>query len=72
MEVELVLKILGAGLAIWESKEKTKYQDRFIELEKAYYEEINKDDNSRNDAFISNLRVELRILAESFAAAVKK
>lgn len=72
MDFTALLNVLGAGLSIWDSKEKTKYQDQYVDLKRKYYEASNKPDDERDDAVISNLRVELRILADSFVAAVKK
>lgn len=63
-------KALGAGLSIWESKEKNKYRDKLLSLKKAYYEEFNKPESVRSDAVLDNLEFELRILAESFASSV--
>ena len=56
---ELVFKILGSALSIWESKEKTKYIDKLIKLEKDYYEEINKErpDHARIDVYLHELRL---------------
>lgn len=67
---ELVFKVLGSALGVWESKEKTKYQDRFIYLEKAYYEESNKD--RPDDAVLDRLRFDIRLLCDSFCAQIGK
>lgn len=65
-----LLKVLGAGLSLWASKEARKYIDKKIALEKAWYEEYNKDDASRSNAVLDNLEFELRTLAIAFAAEV--
>lgn len=67
---ELVLKLLGAGLDLWVTKEKTKYQDKYIALKKAYYEESNKPDF--DDAVLDNIRFDLKLLCNSYLAELGK
>jgi hypothetical protein len=69
---ESLLVVLGAGLQLWLSKEKTKYVDKLISLKKDYYEESNKPFDLRSDAVLDNLEFELRILGTAFAANVGK
>lgn len=71
MDLKLVFGVLEAGLQLWASKEKTKYQDKYIQLKKDFYEEYNKDFSVRNDAVLDSVRSELFILCDSFATAVK-
>lgn len=68
--VSAILSILGAGLSLWSSKEKTKYQDRYLKLRKRYYEEEKKD--RPDHAVMDNIEFELFELSESFAAAVER
>ena len=68
---ETLLRALGTGLSIWESKEKTKYVDRYISLKTSYYREFNKPDAARSDAVLDNLRDELCILSDAFSAAAR-
>ena len=59
---------LGAGLSLWGSKEKRKYQDRLMNLQRNYYEEDNKD---RPDmATLDNIEFELLLLSRAFSAQV--
>lgn len=67
-----LLAVLGAGLSLWNHKEKTKYQDRFIQLKRDLYEEQNKPADRRSDARLDELTFELRLLAGSFAASAGK
>ena len=71
MDLKLVFGVLEAGLQLWASKEKTKYQDKYIQLKRDFYEEYNKDFSIRNDAILDSIRSELFILCDSFATAVK-
>lgn len=68
--IDSIFKLLGAGLSLWDTKEKTKYQDKFIKLKKDWYEEYNKADNERSDAVLDNILFELNLLCNSFAAQV--
>lgn len=70
--VDTILKIVLAALSIWESKEKTKYQDRVLELRKRYYEENAKPAGERNDAALDFWRFELLSLADSIAAEIAR
>ena len=68
----LILSLLDTGLKLWLSKEKTKYIDKKIELEKAYYAEYNKPPEERSDAVLDNLYFELRTLAIAFTQEAAK
>lgn len=68
--IDSIFKILGAGLSIWESKEKTKYLDKYLELKRDYYEELNKD--MCDDAVLDHIEHELLILGEAFSTKAPK
>lgn len=70
--LEILFKVLGAGLSIWDSKEKTKYTDQLIQLKKDFYEEFNKGPGHRSNAVLDNIERELLILAEVFASSAGK
>jgi len=61
---------LKAGLSLWDHKEKHKYIDKVLKLEKDYYEEDNKErpDHARLD----NIDWELRLICEVFSSKVGK
>jgi len=63
-----VAQALGAGLSLWLSKEKTKYRDRLIDLERKRYEEKNRA--KPDHAVLDNLDYELFVLCRDFSAAV--
>lgn len=65
-----LIGVLEAGLSLWATKEKTKYQDKFIKLKMEWYAEINKPDNLIDDVKLADLEWELRVLADSFASQV--
>lgn len=60
MQLELVLKLLGSALAIWESHEKNQFLKQYMKLNTRYYEEINKP--KIDHAVIDNLTFELSLL----------
>lgn len=67
---ESLLTVLGAGLSIWNNKERTKYVDQLMSLKRRYYEEFNKDAEHRSDAILDGIESELRILASAFSTNV--
>lgn len=70
--VEAIFRALEAGLSLWHTKEKRKYQDKLISLREDWYEEWNKTDSERSDAVLDNIERELRILVDSFASEVTR
>ena len=69
---ESLLTVLGAGLSLWNNKERTKYVDQLMSLKQRYYEEYNKDAEHRSDAILDSIELELRILASAFSTNVGK
>lgn len=69
--VGTLLGILEAGLSIWASREKTKYQDRYIKLKREWYEEYNKPEDRRSDAELDRIEFDIRVLCDSFASVVR-
>ncbi len=61
-----LFKVLGAGLELWESKEKRKYVDKLIKLKREYYEESNKE--RPDSAILDNLEFELELLCNAFSS----
>lgn len=68
--VDSLFKVLFAGLSLWGSKERTKYLDEAIALKKAYYEEINKPFEERNNAALDDILAQLHRLTGTFSALV--
>jgi len=76
--ISIILEILKTGLSIWDSKEKTKYLDLVISIERrfdeqrrkqVYVEGMPKDGDYRNDLIIDELLRELATISKGFAAA---
>lgn len=70
--VESILAVLAAGLKLWGSLESRKYVDKMMRLKKRYRDEWNKPESERSDAELDDITFEIKILADSFAAAVAK
>lgn len=68
--IDSILKIIGAALSIWESKEKTKYADELKKLKTQYYEELKKEPIFRDSAVLDDVLLRLRILSDSVASAI--
>ena len=76
---KVLLNILDSALSIWESKEKTKYIDEKIKLEKEFYEEYNRPihkpgesgKGKRSDAVLDDIDRRLRILVNNTATAIR-
>lgn len=60
---------LASGLGIWESKEKTRHQDRLVKLQTEYYEEKKKP--HPNMAVLDDLEFQLVVLSRAFSAAAQ-
>jgi len=65
-----LLKITGSALSLWESKEKRRYLDEFLQLEKDYYVEINKD--IVDDACVDVISFKLRLICEALSTEIGK
>lgn len=68
--ISTIFGILGSALSIWESKEKTKYMDKYIKLKKEWYEEYHKE--PRDDASLDNLEFELKLLVDAVSAEIER
>lgn len=69
--VSVVLDLVRSGLGIWESKEKHKYIDRFLKLEKSLYEEEARDAKERDQAVIDNLHFDLMLFSRAFGSEIR-
>lgn len=59
---------LRAGLSLWDHKEKTKYLDKLIKLEREWYAEINKPRADQSDAELDRIERELRVTSRAWIA----
>jgi hypothetical protein len=64
-----IFKLLGSIFTIWEHKQKNKYKEKFMKLERQYYEETKKDQPS--DAVLDNIEFELHLLATCVDSEIK-
>lgn len=68
--LSLVLKLADSTLEFMTEKERNKYKDTKIKLEKNYYEEKNKD--SPSHARLDNLEHELFVLCSAISAQASR
>lgn len=68
MIIDSILRIAAALISLLELKERRKYIDRKMELQKQFYEEYNKPFEQRNNAVLDNIQFELCVLVETIAA----
>jgi hypothetical protein len=66
MEINLFLGVLKEGLKLWNDRQATKYLDRIIQLEKDYYEELNKPDEDQSDYKLDSIMLEFKVISQSF------
>ncbi len=67
-----IFTLLKTGLSLWEHKEKNKYIEKALRLEKEYYEESKKPDSERDNAKLDNIEFELHLLTVSFSALTQR
>lgn len=68
MQVDLILKLFGSALSIWESHEKNYFLKQYIDLNKRYYEEKSQD--RVDHAVLDNLEYELSVLINAFNSKI--
>lgn len=61
----VILELIKVALDLWASKEKRKYIDEMLSIQKDYYEETAKPDNQRSDAVLDSLEFRAKILAQA-------
>ena len=67
-----VISLVNTALGYMHTKEKRKYLDKIISLEKDYYEAINRNEANWNDARIDNIMFELKLLINSINSEAGK
>lgn len=70
MLIDSIFMALGSGLKLWSSHESRKYIDKYINLKKDYYEEINKPEHLQDHAKLDNIEFELKLLCVGFNSSV--
>ena len=67
-----LFSIIGSALSIWEHKEKNKLFNKFVDLQRQYYEESNKPENEQDFSVMDNIEFELWLLGNRFSAKVRE
>lgn len=68
--IQELIGVLNAGLSLWDSKEKTKYQDQYLRLVREWNEEMDQPEDYRSQLALDRIERELRQLARSFTYSV--
>lgn len=68
--LQAVLEIAKFGLSVWDSKEKNKYLDELLQLEKEYYEEGSK--HRPDMAIINGIERRMQSLSKNLSAQIKR
>ncbi|HRT83937.1 MAG TPA: hypothetical protein P5523_04800 [Bacteroidales bacterium] len=66
-----ILQIFASLISLIELKERRKYIDKKLELEKQYYEEYNKPEEEIDDAMLDSIEYQLVILIQAMAAELQ-
>lgn len=66
--VDSLLKIGASLISLLELKERRKYTDQMLELQKAYYVEYNKPYEQKNDALMDQIKFNLVLLIQAIAS----
>lgn len=69
--IETILKLIGSGVEFLHTREKRKYQDQYLKLRREYYEEANKPYHEVDDARLSYIKHELKLLGSIVADELK-
>ena len=72
MWVGAVLEAIAKILSIIELKEKRKYQDEYLSIQSAIFQEQNKTPELRSDAVLDSYEFRLRILLSAITADLGK
>ena len=64
MEYTLILSLIKLGLEVFQDERRDRFLKKYLKIEKAYYEELNKGLENRSDLAINKLRLDARQLAK--------
>lgn len=70
MYIETILKVLEAGLSIWQNTQATKYQKAILDLKQRRDDELNKGELA-DDAYLDKLERDILWLSNLFSTEVK-
>lgn len=68
--IDLILKLAGSTIDLLVTKEKNKYRDRYMKLQKEFYEEKNKPQPDM--AVLDNLEFDIFLLCSSISSEATK
>lgn len=68
--IETLLKVLEAGLQLWNTRQSRKYQESIIDLKKKRDDELNKGDEM-DHAYLDKLERDIMFLSNLFATEAR-
>ena len=68
--IETLLKVLEAGLQLWNTKQSRKYQESIMDLKKRRDDELNKGDEM-DHAYLDKLERDIMFLSNLFSTEIK-
>ena len=68
--IDTLLKVLEAGLTLWNTRQSRKYQESILDLKKKRDDELNKGDKM-DDSYLHKLERDILFLSDLFATEVR-
>ena len=68
--IETLLRVLDAGLQLWNTRQSRKYQESIMDLKKKRDDELNKGDEM-DDAYLHKLERDILYLSNLFATEIR-
>ena len=68
--IETLLRVLDAGLQLWNTRQSRKYQESIIDLKKKRDDELNKGDKM-DHAYLDKLERDIMFLSNLFATEIR-
>lgn len=68
--IETLLKVLEAGLKLWNTRQSRKYQESIMDLKKKRDDELNKGDEM-DHAYLDKLERDIMFLSNLFATEIR-
>jgi len=72
--INTILSLAGSALSLWQSKEKRKYQDKLMKLERRWHEENNKltdEEDKRDFNVLDHIERDIELLGNAIVNDIK-
>ena len=68
MDYGLILGLLKVSIETFRNERKDRFLKKYVKLEREWYEEFNRPDNTRSDLALDRIMLELELLAKLVVA----